>query len=529
MAISWVARKVLVSTMLAISLFGAGYLTGMYFGAQLLGTREQDFHDHGDEAIPVVAHLTSEAEALAHEHEEEEGEHVALTPEACKNLGLKLSFLAPQDYWKSQTLPGEVVEIEGRSRISVSAPVTGVIEKVLIRPGQLAEPTDQLFTLRITDEQLLAAQSKLLAGISRADVLQQEVERLAPLTETGAVAARRLRDLKYELAQLTASQAVLRQEILSRGLPERMIEGVTEQRRLANTLRLRVPEIGADTGPAAQALPISQQAHDSQQPSRDAHRGEYFVQQIRVQSGQTVERGELVCTLMDHTELQVRGEAFQTDLPMLDRLGEENWIVTAEFGHDHLRPDQSIQRKLKLLRVDNTIGAESQTVTFYMPLFNEATKRLRGDGGSEFVHWRFKPGQRVHLRIPVEKWEDQWVLPLEAVMIDGPNAVIFAEHLDHHVANPRRELSPVPESERLVASREEKSDEDEHDPDEETGLIELEPIPVHVLHRDDRFVVISRDAELETDQRVALNGAYELYQAMKSSAEGGGHHHHHDH
>ena len=106
-------------------------------------------------------------------HPDDAEEHVALTRQAFQNLGLKLDKVAARHYWKSRAVPGRVVEIPGRSKLTVSAPVTGVIDSVLVRPGQTAIPADPLFTLRITDEYLTAAQSKWLAGIARREIVKR--------------------------------------------------------------------------------------------------------------------------------------------------------------------------------------------------------------------------------------------------------------------------------------------------------------------------------------------------------------------
>ena len=93
---------------------------------------------------------------------------------------------------------------------------------------------------------------------------------------------------------------------------------------------------------------------------------------------------------------------------------------------------------------------------------------------------------------------------------------VFAEH--HH------EEEELPE--QIVANdSREHSDDHEHD-----IFLELEPVPVRLLHRDDKTVVIADDGQLHDDERIALNSAYKLYLAMKMQAGGGGgHHHHHDH
>jgi multidrug efflux pump subunit AcrA (membrane-fusion protein) len=476
-----------------------------------------------------------------HLHDEDVQEHVSLTRQAFQNLGLKLEKVTPRDYWKSQTVPGAVVEIPGRSKLTVSAPVTGVIDSVLVSPGQTVIPADPLFTLRITDESLTAAQSKWLAGIARREIVEKEIARLAPLTSAGAVAGRRKRDLEYELAQLDSAQQVLEQDMLSRGLPAYMITRIAEGRSLASTLEIVAPPINS-RGVAAhvRVRPVSLE--------RTTERANYSVSMIQVHAGQTVQRGDALCTLDNHAELYVRGQAFDSDLPLLDRLTEKGWKITAEFGHDHDEPGGTtiIRRDLPLLRIDNVVGAESQTFTFFLPLRNEIAQTLNDEAGRSFVHWRFKPGQRVHLRIPAEHWQDQIVLPLDAVVLEGPHALVFVEHTAP---------SAVPGHSHDDHSHDDRSHDDHsqddhsHDDDQQAHehphpdphqhaesdaggdvFIELEAVPVQLLHRDERFAVIANDGQITSGRRVALNSAYELQQAMRMQQGGSGSHPHaHEH
>lgn len=101
-------------------------------------------------------------------------------------------------------------------------------------------------------------------------------------------------------------------------------------------------------------------------------------------------------------------------------------------------------------------------------------------------------------------------------MVDGPNVFVFAEHNHDETAEEQSD----------------GKDGGHHDHDhagEDDVFIELEPIPVRLLHRDEKTVVIADDGQLHNDEHIALNGAYKLYLAMKMQAGGGGGHHHHDH
>ena len=144
-----------------------------------------------------------------------------------------------------------------------------------------------------------------------------------------------------------------------------------------------------------------------------------------------------------HPFLHIRGQAFESDLKFITRLAEKDWRVTAEFGHQHQGDHKHliVRDQLRLLRMDNHVDPETQTFSFYLPLENEVVQDL-GDGDQTvFRQWQFKPGQRVHLRIPVERWEQQMKLPIDAVAVEGPNAIVFREH-HHHGGETAIELEP---------------------------------------------------------------------------------------
>jgi hypothetical protein len=70
---------------------------------------------------------------------------------------------------------------------------------------------------------------------------------------------------------------------------------------------------------------------------------------------------------------------------------------------------------------------------------------------------------------------------------------------------------------------------DEHAGEAHRESIELERVPVAVLHRSNAAVVLQGDGALREGDVVALNRAYELNLALKRQAGEGGHAHDHEH
>ncbi len=505
-----IANRVLLFVLILVATFAAGNLSGLYFYPRIYeaaeATGEHDGHGHHDED----AHLDDEHDQGEHDEEED---HVALTKQAFENLELRMGAMEVRDYWKSRTVPGQIVEVPGKSDLTVAAPVSGVIESVLVRQGQALSASEKLLTVRITDENLAASQSELLATLARAEVVREEIARLEPLTSSGTVSGRKQRDLQYELKQLQAQQETRMQDIRARGLPESVLKSIVEDRRLASTLTISIPTF--TTEPTT--LPVSL----SSAPATK----NYSIEELKVHPGRSVQRGEPLCSLAYHAELYIQGTAFESDLPALKLLSEKGWTVSAEFGHvqDDGHAHRLRRENLELLHVENHVDPKSQTFRFYMPLTNEVEQSLTDREGRTFSQWKFKPGQRVHLKIPEERWEKQLLLPAEAVVIEGPNAFVFVQHVHDE------------EHDHDESAHDDHDDEDAHiedhdDHDHEQIFVELEPVPVRLLHRDANVAVIANDGQLHADDQIALNNAFNLHLAMEMQAGGGGgHHHHHDH
>jgi cobalt-zinc-cadmium efflux system membrane fusion protein len=489
--------------------FGTGALVGAYLAPQMMA-------EAGDKQYEGEG--ASDADQ-AEEDEHEEEDHVALTEQAVANLGLRMGRVSKGDYWKTLLVPGRVVEIPGQSSLSISAPVTGVVEQVNLLPGQSIEGNTPLFTMRITDESLIDAQSKILALVAQQDVAQQEIMRLEPLIASGAVSGTRTRELQYEMEKLKGQQSALEQELSSRGMSASAIRRLLESKQLETVAEVFAPEyMSAENALAAtgNSKPLPEQVYG------------YSVELMEIHPGQSVERGNALCTVAYHPRLYVVGTAFQEDLPVLERIAEEGWKVTVET-HDPSHQYGS-ELRLDLLRLDNHVDEESQTVKFYLELPNQVA-HTRVDAGRTFEQWRFRPGQRLHLRLPVEKWTNQVTLPTEAVVVDGPNIWVFAKHV-HEELLVNKSLNVAASAIPAAASRDSAVFADEEvlagEGENHDIFMELEPVPVNLLYRDDKTVVIADDGRLDSEE-IALNNAYKLYLAMKMQAGGGGGHHHHDH
>ncbi|MEP3478571.1 MAG: hypothetical protein ABJZ55_04930 [Fuerstiella sp.] len=473
------AAAVLAGCVVVTAVFASGIATGCYFYPKLMGATAEVGHGaHDDHAHEEDAH---DHGGGGHEREN----HVKLTKQAFENIGLTMGSLERSDYWKSLLVPAEVVEIPGRSNLSVSAPISGVVQTVKVLPGEAVGEGTLICDLTITDEALVEAQSSLLNTLSQIDVTETEIARLVPLTESGAVAKKSLIDARYKLQQLQANQDTVQQELKGRGLPEQQLAQLVTDRQLVTALQVSSPKFQLTSS-------------DPSEVTSDNRRG-YSIETLHVHPGQTVQRGQDLCDLSYHEELYVQGTAFESDLDLLNRIAENNWSMTVEF-HSHLHDEDSDEAdhgplKLNLLRIDNHVDQVSRTVRFYISLPNDVERTITDDSGRVFQQWRHRPGQRVHLSLPESLWSNQLVVPADAVAVDGPNAMIFAKykvpfHLKGH---------------------------DDYD-----MWMELEPVPVRLLHRDNQRAVIATDPGFKISRPIAMNHAHKLHLAMKMQSGAGG-------
>ena len=401
-------------------------------------------HDHGTH------------EHAAHDHAgHAPDDSVEISPQARRSIGLVEGEVTLSTFRRTITVPGMVVERRGRSRFTVITPLTGYLTRILVAEGDTVTPDQPLFEIRLTHEELVQAQAELLRTTVEIDVVRREISRLEGIGAEGVIPARTILERKYELQKLEAVQLAQRQALLLHGLSDPQVEEIIRSRALLGAVVARAPGTAALDGPDARLV----------------------AQSLAVDRGQHVTAGDTLAVLVDHAALLIEGEAFEQDLATITEAAAGGRPVVAVVD----APGGQGRRLegLRIAYVADRVAAESRTLRFYVALPNEAVNAdpARGDG---FVTWRYKPGQRMQLLVPVEEWPERIVLPAEAVAQDGIESYVFRVNGDHF--------------------------------DRET---------VHVEHREPQWVVIANDGTLFPGDRVAMSAAQQLHLAIKNRAGGG--------
>ena len=442
-----------VALVVVLGLAAAGYLTR-------------------DSWLPVVCPAPPSAAKEADPHEEHEEGIIELSPQARANLKLVVAPLTPEPYWRKASIPGVIIDRPGESDRGVTSRVAGVVTDVKAHPGDTVRAGDPLFTIQLASEFLQGAQADLTRAANELRIATAKRDRTAGLVKQGTAAESALIEDENQVKRLTTQVQSLRRQLQVFGLTPAQVDRA-EKGEAVTELVITAP---ARSGPAGPETSAAGPAN-----------GFYEVQELKVHLGEQVQAGQTLSVLADHRRLFVEGRAFKDEASALARAAEERWPVRAEFA-DETPGDWPPQRALTIHHLANEVDPASRTFAFYLPLDNSARTYER-DGKTFFV-WRYRPGQRVRLRVPLEKLgDDVFVLPAGAVVRDGPEAYIFRQDGDH-----------------------------------------FERLPVRVLFEDRTDVVIANSGGAKPGLLVVRTDAAAIYRAMKAAGEHGhGHDHPHEH
>ncbi len=407
--------------------------------------RESDSHDHAGHDHAHAGHVESSS--------------IELSEQARKNIGLTVAKVELKPFIKTIPFPGIVVERPGRSLLQTTAPMTGIVTKIYPLEGEAVEPDQKLFDIRLTHEELVQAQADMLRTIEELDVTEREIARIEDLVKNAALPGKTLLERKYEQQKQLAALRSQKQSLLLHGLTQPQIDDIVRTRTLLQTLSVSAPaatdRMSSEEGPQF-----------------------YQVQSLKVVQGQHVTAGDSLAELVDHSELYIEGSAFERDLSEITEAAASGQMVSALIETEGKKP-QTVSN-LRLLYAASKIDPESRTLHFYVVLPNQKAHEVRQNDGRRYVSWRYRPGQRTQLLINVETWQDRIVLPVDAVVQEGPETYVFTANGDH-----------------------------------------FDRRSVHVEYKDQLWAVVANDGSLFPGDTVALTAALQIQLALKNKAGGG--------
>jgi cobalt-zinc-cadmium efflux system membrane fusion protein len=426
---------------------------------------------HRDRWLPLllptsVGHAASDADA---EQPAPAAQVLELSPQARQNLKLTSRPAQVSTYWRSIIVPGEIMDRPGLSDRGVTSPAVGVVTEIHAFPGDTVRPGDRLFTLRLLSEYIHNTQSELFKITREIELETEKRQRLAQIGE-GAIPQVRLIEVDQQLRRLQAASESHRQDLLTRGLSLEQVAQVAAGTFVTSVDVVAPPPIL----PALAPPPPSSGAALGSAP-RDVV---FEIQDLKVDLGTQVQAGQLLGVLSNHGALYIAGHAFKREASALERAAQGHWPIRVEFTEDDAAAWPALDQQFEIRHLANTIDSASRTFEFFVPLVNQSRSYVKD--GRTFVVWRFRPGQRVRLHVPVEELEGVIVLPAAAVVREGPEAYVFRQNGD------------------LFDRR-----------------------PVRVLHEDRLNVVIANDGSVAPGWYLAQGSAASLNRVLKAQAASG--------
>jgi multidrug efflux pump subunit AcrA (membrane-fusion protein) len=328
------------------------------------------------------------------------------------------------------------------------------------------------------------AQTEFLKTVGELDVERREVTRLTAAARTGAVAQITLLEREYSVEKLESLLSAQKEALRLHGLSERQVKQIETERRLLRELQVvaPVPDTHSEDELRLTIRKISFE-QDAPNHARTEEKIPLVLSELNVHKGQAVEAGATLCVLSDMRRLYIEGLAFEQDAAMLEHSVAQGWPVTAVTQSTGDRPARL--EGLSLVYIDNRVSYESRALKFYVDLPHVILRTSESADHQRFIDWRFKPGQRMQLRILVEEWPNRIVLPVDAVAQDGAEYFVFMQNGS-----------------------------------------QFERRAVHVEHKDQFNAVVANDGSLFPGDVVALTGAFELQMALKKRSTPAVHHGH---
>ncbi|RLT20565.1 MAG: MchE protein [Planctomycetota bacterium] len=396
-----------------------------------------------------------------------EAKVLELSPQARQNLKLVSRPAKLSNYWRAVIVPGEITDRPGLSDRGVTSPAVGVVTQVHAFAGDTVRPGDRLFTLRLVSEYIHNTQSELFKVTRDIELETEKRQRLAQIGE-GAIPQVRIIEVDQQLRRLQAASESYRQDLLTRGLSLDQIAEVAAGKFVATVDVVAPPPLALPPSVTVVASPAAANASDIV----------YEVQELKVDLGTQVQAGQLLGVLSNHGLLYIVGHAFKREASSLERAAREHWPIRVEFAEDDAASWPALDQTFEIRHLSNTVDLTSRTFDFFVPLTNQSRSYTKD--GKTFVVWRYRPGQRVRLHVPVEELKEAIVLPAAAVVREGPEAYVFRQNGD------------------LFDRR-----------------------PVRVLHEDRLNIVIANDGSVAPGWYLAQGSAASLNRVLKAQSASG--------
>jgi RND family efflux transporter MFP subunit len=218
------------------------------------------------------------------------------------------------------------VELPWRQQAMISSLVPGKIDRVLVRPGEIVAPGQEL--ARVVSMELESLQSETLQFATEAAIAQRIVDQRTALDNEGAIAGKTLLEAKTLLAQKVTQLEIARHKLAALGFNEQTLRQIQTSGQTIGWLSITSP-IGG------------------------------MISHADVRVGQVVRPTDHLYHVVDPSTVWIIGEVLEADVASL-RKGQE---VKAAFA---ALPGRAFRGKIDHLRLKMDQRSRTQSVVIAM-------------------------------------------------------------------------------------------------------------------------------------------------------------------
>ncbi len=471
----------IVSLMLLLGLTYAAYRTkdrwwDIVFPPKTAAKTSDHDHAHGD----GDGHTGHGHEGHDHDH----GERVKLSEQAQRNLNIDAENLFPEPYYRKMLIPGVVIDRPGETDRGVTARVAGIVSEIKAKPGDPVKAGDPLFTIQLVSEFVQSTQTELVKASREVKIAEARRDQTANLVKLGTKSKLELAEDEAVVKRFNTQVEAYRRQLQNFGLTSAQVTQA-ERGEIITEITVTAP-----THPKTRA-----ESNAKGKASSDANTDPiiFEVQELKIHLGDYVQTGQTLCLLANHQFLFIEGKAFKSEARMLAEASRENRKVEVEVAEES-PGDWPALEPLTLGHI-GSVDPTARTLSFFVPLVNQSNDFEKN--GKRYFVWRFHPGQRVRLKIPIERVrfdrknpdEEVFIVPTGAVVREGPEAYVFSQNKDW-----------------------------------------FERKKVRILHEERDEIIIANDGSINPALFIVRNNAAAINRALKAQAGSGGHEgHNHDH
>lgn len=265
-------------------------------------------------------------------HEEHENANTAtLSADQMLSIGLELGTIEKKQLTSSLKANG-ILKVPNQNRASITSPLGGVIQTILVQPGNAVTKGQTIAT--IADPAFITLQEEFLSVSAKADLAQKEFNRQTELNKGQVGSTKTLEQSEADLKVLNAQRASLQKQLELTGVNTKTLTSDN----ISSVLSIRSPISGA-------------------------------VSHVEVNIGSNVEPGTVIAEVVDNSQLHLDLFVYEKDLSKLQVGQIIHFTMTNNAGKEY---------DAKIYGISNTFEENTQSIAVHAEVEGDKTGLIDG-------------------------------------------------------------------------------------------------------------------------------------------------------